>query len=196
MIPIIIGSIGFFFYFIYDINSISKNYSSLQKGFLIGTIFVAAASIGMLVSGWKMIDWESLLTYILLLGGMVLFAMLIYTLFFALPFEATYVEKNRERLAYTEGVYAICRHPGVLWYAGMYLCMAGMIKTRESAIQAIVFILWNVAYIILQDCFIFPQTFRNYKEYKKMTPFLFPNRKSIKRCWKTRKIGKKGELRK
>lgn len=189
MITMILESIGFLLYFAYDINSISKKYKILQKGFLIGTIFVAIASIRMLIDGWKMIDWRTWITYLGFLSGIFMFGLLIYTLFFALPFESTYVEESKERMAYTEGMYAICRHPGVLWYAGMYLCMMGILKTKEAFVQGIVFILWNIAYILLQDIFTFPKTFTNYAEYKKTTPFLIPNKKSIIRCVKTRKKG-------
>ena len=59
------------------------------------------------------------------IGAMCFLALLIYTLFFALPFEETYCEENRLRAAYTEGVYGLCRHPGVLWFAGAYFCMWG-----------------------------------------------------------------------
>lgn len=192
MIPLIIGSVGFLCYFTYDINSITKQNRFLQKGFLIGTFLVAAASVGMLVTGWKNINWESGLVWMCLLFGIMMFGLLIYTLFFALPFESTYVEENKQRLAYTEGVYALCRHPGVLWYGGMYLCMAGMIRTQQSVMQAVVFILWNIAYVILQDRIIFPRTFTNYGDYKRTAPFLFPNKRSMKRCLETGKFRKKG----
>lgn len=192
MIPLIIGSIGFLCYFTYDINSITVQSRFLQKGFLIGTILVAAASVGIFVAGWETMDWKMPHVWICLGGGIVMFGLLIYTLFFALPFESTYVEESRQRLAYTEGVYALCRHPGVLWYGGIYLCMAGMIGTRESVLQAVIFILWNVAYVILQDKVIFPRTFTNYEDYKRTVPFLLPNGRSMKRCLETGKFRKKG----
>ena len=58
---------------------------------------------------------------ILLLGiATIFFVLLIYTLFFALPFDKTYQNESEKRMAYTEGVYALCRHPGVLWFIGFY----------------------------------------------------------------------------
>ncbi len=59
-------------------------------------------------------------------------ALLIYTLFFALPFEETYCEENKLRAAYTEGVYGLCRHPGVLWFAGAYLLHVGNVWRMET----------------------------------------------------------------
>ena len=189
MFPVMIGSLGFLCYFAYDINSITKNNRFLQKGFLFGTLLVAIGTLGMLVGEWNHICWTFVSTYIFILVSIVMFGLLIYTLFFALPFQSTYVEESCQRIAYTEGVYALCRHPGVLWYAGMYIGIAGMTGSWKSIIQGMIFILWNVLYIALQDRVIFPKTFTNYNEYKKTTPFLIPNKKSVEKCFKTIKKG-------
>lgn len=189
MLPVIIGSIGFLCYFAYDINSITKKNEILQKGFLIGTILVATGTILMGYDGWKRIRLDSVMTYLFVMIIIVMFILLIYTLFFALPFKSTYVEECKERKAYTEGVYALCRHPGVLWYTGMYLGVAGMIGSPKALLQSGIFVLWNVGYIVLQDKLIFPKTFVNYEEYKKAAPFLIPNKKSLERCLKTIKKG-------
>ena len=108
---------------------------------------------------------------------------LIYTLFFALPFEETYCEDNKLRAAYTEGMYGVCRHPGVLWFAGAYLCMWGMFGGWKQGIYFLLMIFWNYLYIIFQDLWTFPQTFFNYREYQKNTPFLIPNKESIQACF-------------
>ena len=111
--------------------------------------------------------------------------MLIYTLFFALPFEETYCEENKLRAAYTEGVYGLCRHPGVLWFAGAFLCMWGMLGGLRQGIYFGLMIFWNYLYIIFQDLWTFPRTFFNYREYQQSTPFLIPNGKSIRVCMKS-----------
>ena len=104
---------------------------------------------------------------------------------FALPFEETYCEENKLRAAYTEGMYGLCRHPGVLWFAGAYLCMWGMVGGWKHGIYFLLMIFWNYLYIIFQDLWTFPRTFFNYKEYQQSTPFLIPNRKSIRVCLRT-----------
>ena len=125
-------------------------------------------------------------------GGVFFLCFLIYTLFFALPFETTYIQESRYREAYTEGVYALCRHPGVLWFAGLYLCLGALWKDRDGMLFAVTMIILNILYVIFQDWYSFPKTFSNYKEYKKATPFLLPNKRSIIRCRKTWKgAGKK-----
>ena len=115
-------------------------------------------------------------------GGVFFLYLLIYTLFFALPFDETYVKESRYRKAYTEGVYALCRHPGVLWFAGMYLFAALLWKSLEGLIFFVVMVILNIFYVIFQDYYSFPKTFSNYREYQRSTPFLIPNRKSIQQC--------------
>ena len=105
--------------------------------------------------------------------------------FFALPFEETYCEENKLRAAYTEGVYGLCRHPGVLWFAGAFLCMWGMLGGWRPGIYFGLMIFWNYLYIIFQDLWTFPRTFFNYREYQQSTPFLIPNGKSIRACMKS-----------
>ena len=156
MQQIILGSAGFLLYFIYDINSVRKQNRLLQKFFAAGTILVVLS---------------------------LFMELLIYTLFFALPFEQTYCEENRLRAAYTEGVYGLCRHPGVLWFAGAYLCMWGMFGGWKQGIYFLLMIFWNYLYIIFQDLWTFPQTVFNYREYQKNTPFLIPNKESIQACF-------------
>ena len=116
MQQIILGSAGFLLYFIYDINSVRKQNRLLQKFFAAGTILVVLSLFMELWFAWgqcshmigRMIGFG--------IGAMCFLALLIYTLFFALPFEQTYCEENRLRAAYTEGVYGLCRHPGVLYF--------------------------------------------------------------------------------
>lgn len=176
---IILGTVGFLLYYIYDINSIIWKNSVIQKFFAIGSICV--------VSSTAWVIWESLseksvhpaACTIFGAGSFVFLVLLIYTLFFALPFDDTYLKESKERLAYTEGIYSLCRHPGVLWFAGAYLCFWGMSGDLSRGIYFISMIFWNYLYIIIQDFWIFPVTFTNYREYKDNTPFLLPNRRSI-----------------
>ena len=103
MWQIVLGSFGFLLYFIYDINSIRKKNVIFQKFFAVGTVFVVVSLLMELLLLWgqcqhrigRMIGFGT--------GAVGFFALLIYTLFFALPFEETYCEDNKLRAAYTEG---------------------------------------------------------------------------------------------
>ena len=93
----IIGSMGFFCYFLYDINSVTWKNKFLQRFFLIGTLLVALATGDAVVHGWKTIVNHPLQAVLFGAVALVFFCLLVYTLFFALPFEETYVEENHER---------------------------------------------------------------------------------------------------
>lgn len=185
---IFLGFLGFLLYFLYDINSVTKKNRVLQKGFLLGTCLVAAATTWFFIKNRAEFYQLSPKNLIFAAAAVLFFLLLIYTLFFAIPFKKTYVEACEKRRAYTGGVYGLCRHPGVLWFSGFYICLAA-IAGNAGCWR---FCLWvtalNVIYIVFQDLWTFPRTFSNYDEYKKMTPFLFPSRKSIRVCLDTIRI--------
>ena len=131
-----------------------------------------------------------LISAVFLTAAILFLGLLIYTLFFALPFDETYVKENHERLAYTEGVYALCRHPGVLWFAGFYFCLAGFLGSGQ-AMGAFWGPLLCGTYctVFYQDRIVFPETFSNYGAYQQTTPFLIPDRNSTAACIKTWRKG-------
>lgn len=182
MWQIILGSVGFLLYFIYDINSIQKKNKFMQKFFAAGTILVVVSLLMELYLAWGQGHRSAGAMAGFGIGAVLFLVLLIYTLFFALPFEETYCEENKLRAAYTEGVYGLCRHPGVLWFVGAYLCMWGMFGGWRQGVYFLLMIFWNYLYIIFQDLWTFPRTFFNYNEYQKTTPFLIPNRESIRVC--------------
>lgn len=190
MIALCLGGGGFLCYFIYDVNSVRKIAGWMNGLFMTGTILIVAATT---VLFWKSrrVLFQTPADLFWMAGGVFFLCLLVYTLFFALPFEETYVEESRYREAYTEGMYALCRHPGVLWFAGVYLCTAMLWKSEEGILFSAVMVLLNLFYVIFQDVYSFPRTFSNYQEYKKSTPFLIPNGKSIQRCRNSRRGAEK-----
>ena len=107
MQQIILGSAGFLLYFIYDINSVRKQNRHLQKFFAVGTILVVLSLFMELWLAWGQCSHRIVRMIGFGIGAMCFLALLIYTLFFALPFEETYCEENRLRAAYTEGGYGL-----------------------------------------------------------------------------------------
>lgn len=176
---VICGTVGFLLFLVYDINSITWKNSIMQKFFAIGSVCVVSSTAWVLGKSLSERIVHPAVCAMLGVGSLGFLGLLVYTLFFALPFDETYLEKSKERIAYTEGVYSLCRHPGVLWFAGAYLCFVGMSGDLSRGIYFILMIFWNYLYIIVQDFWIFPVTFTNYEDYKKNTPFLLPNRRSI-----------------
>lgn len=176
----LLGTAGFLLYFIYDINSVVWKNSVLQKLFGAGSLCVVSSAFWIVWETGVSGGFSNAVQMGCAVGAVLFLILLIYTLFFALPFDETYLEESRQRLAYTEGVYGLCRHPGVLWFAGVYLCLWGALGDINKGIYFISMIVWNYLYIVFQDFWTFPKTFTNYMEYKRTTPFLIPNRKSIR----------------
>ena len=192
MDALILGTAGFFLYFIYDINSVKWKLPALQKFFAIGSLGVIVSTIWKLIESYSIGRIKQPILWMWIFAGMLFLALLIYTLFFALPFEETYLKESGMRMAYTEGMYGLCRHPGVLWFAGFYLCLWGITGSPSQGIFFVLMILWNVFYVIFQDLWTFPRTFINYAEYKCRTPFLIPDRESIHVCVSTIKGLRRG----
>lgn len=168
----IIGVIAYVLYFVYDYNSIHKQKKFLKLFFLIGTLLLVGATIYATI---KYFVYSSII-YILITSiiGIVFLCLLIYTLFFSIPFDSTYVKQSEGRLAYTKGMYSICRHPGMLWFLGLYICISVFTYNPKGIWFYGLMVLGDLIYILYQDYYIFPLTFNNYEEYKKTTPFLIP----------------------
>ena len=86
MQQIILGSAGFLLYFIYDINSVRKQNRLLQKFFAAGTILVVLSLFMELWFAWGQCSHRIGRMIGFGIGAMCFLALLIYTLFFALPF--------------------------------------------------------------------------------------------------------------
>lgn len=183
MLAFYIGTLGFVLYFLYDANSILWKRREMQTFFLAGTVVLFAGTALMMAQNLRM----PLQSFQYIFGGLALlfFLLLIYTLFFALPFQETYVEENQPRKVYTEGMYALCRHPGVLWLGGLYLCLWGMTGNFAGGYFFLAMIWYDFAYVVYQDFWVFPNTFPDYPQYREMTPFLLPTPASIQRCLST-----------
>lgn len=116
----------------------------------------------------------------------IFFFLLIYSLFFAFPADEAYLKFGKKKVCDT-GLYALCRHPGVLFLSLFYLFLwlsAG--KLGVFAAFA-VFTTLDVVYVLIQDFITFPRIFDGYENYRKTTPFLIPGVGSVKRCFATLK---------
>lgn len=188
MKEIVLGTISFILYMVYDLEqagTISRRFRKITKCFFtIGSVMLMAATAMLL---WKaeFLHMEWGIKQILFLILAILFlGLLIYTLFFALPFEETYVIQDAHKI-YDKKMYALCRHPGVLWFGGFYFCLWLALETKTLLAMAIWFSFLNFCYVVLQDCYTFPKIFSDYADYKERVPFLIPDGKSLKRCLDT-----------
>lgn len=104
MTAVIIGSIGFLCCFLYDHNSIRLKKSFLHPFFSIGC-FLIAVSTGLVIRNcWPRRGSSFFISAVFLAAALLFLGLLIYTLFFALPFDETYVKENHEKA----GLYRGC----------------------------------------------------------------------------------------
>lgn len=195
MLSLYLGITGFLLYLLYDINSFTYQARIPRTFFISGSVLIGAATVLDLRSAWKLSAFSGVLDVPLLAAGTMCFATLIYSLFFALPFRETYTEQKNGRKVYEGGIYALCRHPGILCFAGMYLCLGLAALPGALLYHGLVFSLLNLAYAWFQDRVTFPKTFCNYETYRKRVPFLFPTGDSIRLARQTwvRSVSKEDE---
>jgi len=171
-----VGIIAYILYFIYDYNSITRKNRFAASFFTVGTLMIIGSTVSVLVKKHCLSPVSAAAAIV----AFIFLGLLVYTLFFALPFTETYVKESELRKTYTGGVYSICRHPGVLWLVGMYLCFIVISADLSASVYYGIIIAGDILYVVYQDIYIFPRTFSDYDEYKKTTPFLIPGLKKKK----------------
>lgn len=113
-----LGTAGFILYFLYDIDSVKKIHPLMRKFFGAGSLCVTLATIWELVHALEEKQCLPVYWIVWSLGCALFLVLLIYTLFFALPFEETYLRESgaREsihgwyiRLMPSSGCVVVCR---------------------------------------------------------------------------------------
>lgn len=185
MIYILMGLLAFLLFSAYDINSVTSKINIIKPFFFLGSFLLIIATAGIIIESFHDIKWD--LGWMSISGffSLIFLILLIYTLFFALPFNETYVNISATPKVYRDGFYALCRHPGVLWFMGFYFFLWLTLKIPLLLVAGIIFSCCNFLYVIFQDHWTFPRVFEDYNDYQKHTPFIIPNFKSIKRCLQT-----------
>lgn len=105
--------------------------------------------------------------------------LLIHSLFINLPFRKTYVATGVGDKLITTGMYALVRHPGVIWFTLLMLSLIPVSGSRLMLIAAPVFISLDILLVFIQDRFVFGRMFSGYDSYRRETPMLLPNRRSV-----------------
>ena len=171
-----LGLMAFVLFFISDYNDWRLSRRELKLCFPAGAVLLAAGTVlearrgSAPASGWLRGLFFMLVALFL--------ALLVYTLFFALPVEASYARPGQKRPACTTGVYALCRHPGVLWFAGAYLCLWGGFGFPLRS--AVLYTALDVLLVLFEDRRVFPARLSGYDDYRHTTPFLLPDRASLR----------------
>jgi len=185
MFSLYMGIAAFVLYLIYDINSFAWQRKIFHSFFLLGTGFLGVATGLDLWAAWYSGAVSGVGDSLLLVAAGICFVMLIYSLFFALPFQETYTRQNTGRQVYSDGVYALCRHPGILCFFGVYLMLGLAALPSRMIVHGLIFSALNLAYAWFQDCVTFPKTFCDYSDYKEKVPFLIPTKHSVSMAYRT-----------
>ena len=187
MYSLLLGMLGFLLFFLYDVNSFTWRSRLLHKSFALGVTLLAAATVLDLAAALRMGAFSGLKDLILLVAGALCLAALVYCLFFALPFAETYQDTDGPPAVCDRGVYALCRHPGVLCMLGMYLFWGLGALPATMLRNGLIFSGFNTVYVCFQDRMTFPRTFPDYPDYQKNVPFLIPTGASMRAAWRTRR---------
>lgn len=175
------GVLGFIACCVFDVNKIRWHLKSLNCFFTIGSVLIALSTIWAISQSDFSLLIENFSFYHIgsLIGCILSGIALIYVLFFALPFDDTYI-KNATLTLVDHGAYALCRHPGFWVFTLFYLFLCLFLSNPVLLVGLFLYTGCNFFYICLQDHYIFPLYIRDYKEYKKNVPFLLPTRQSIR----------------
>lgn len=179
---IVLGCVAFIFFFMFDMAKLKFKHNYAGILFLVGVLMVSFATIRIFMQlNWYYIGGLRALLFILLSAFS--FAFMFYCLFFALPFENTYQKAGDTTQTISSGVYALCRHPGVLGFMAGYFFIYMATNSTTLFWAFAVWSLFDILHVYVQDVYYFPKTLAGYDEYKTHTPFLIPNTASIKKCF-------------
>ena len=178
MIYIAIGALGFTVICLFDIISLKGIAKAkpvtlaLGSGLLIySLVMICLAPDRLLLPMWlTWLGWGLLAVSLPLLG---------HSLFISLPFRKTYVTPGVGDRLITTGVYALVRHPGVLWFGLVMLSLILVSRSSLLLIAAPIFILLDIVLVVIQDKLVFGRMFGGYDSYRRETPMLLPNRRSV-----------------
>ena len=179
MIYIAVGIFGFIVIHLFDIVSLKKIPSGAKPGvWTVGSGLLGYSLIMLCIKSntLPLPIWSTWLGWGLLTLSLFL---LIYSLFINLPFRKTYMATGVSDKLVTTGLYALVRHPGVIWFILFMLSLILVSKSNLLLIAAPIFILLDIVLVIVQDKFFFIKMFDGYKSYQQETPMLVPNRRSI-----------------
>ena len=178
MAYIALGTLGFLIIHLSDIVSLKRTPLAktviwlLGGGLLLYSIVVVSLMpsklplpVGLVWLGWP-----------LLAGSLLL---LIHSLYVSLPFRETYITSGVGDRLITSGLYALVRHP---WLYGFTLLMLSLVLVSRSSLMLVAAPIWislAILLVVIQDRVFLGRMFPGYERYRRETPMLVPNSRSI-----------------
>ncbi len=181
---IIIGSLAFVALYLFDVYTLKNQIVKKRLFGIIGLLTLIYATIMVVMVSDKILFPLALrIVCGVLMGGATF--LLIYSLFLELPFVKTYGKEEHTNTLVDTGTYALCRHPGVLWFGMLYFFFFFTTGAKLLIPAGIIWTILDIIHIYLQEKIFFPKMFPKYKNYMKTTPMLIPTISSIRKCLNT-----------
>lgn len=181
MIFIYTGCLAFVFFYLFDFNKAILLKKGVNYRFALGLALLSASTLGILLGagdGFTVSFQLKLFFGALSIGSLF---MMLYTLFAALPYSETYLESEQGNNVVDTGIYALCRHPGVIWFFFFYLFLWLACGKTMMLWAGITWTIMDIILVFAEDRWFFPAALGGYEEYKTKVPFILPNPASIKR---------------
>jgi protein-S-isoprenylcysteine O-methyltransferase Ste14 len=178
------GSLAFVFLFLFDVYTLN-NHGTKKKIFgLLGVVLLIYSGIMVTATSERILFpfGVKVLAWVLFVVSSTL---LIYSLFIELPFSKTYGKNKHSNMLVDTGTYALCRHPGVLWFGMMFFFFFFATGSLLLIPAGIIWTGLDVFHVYLQEKLFFPRMFPEYVSYIRTTPMLLPSIKSIQKCLAT-----------
>ena len=184
--PLLLGAASFFAFALSDFFGVLRPRRGAPAFFALGGVLLAASTLwlvlrrgtGALFGRLWPLRWLSLA---LAAAGL---ALLVHPLFFALPAGGSGVAPPPDgKLPLVDtGVFALCRHPGMLWLGLGYLGLWGALGGAGLGLAFVLFTALDLAYVFWQDRRVFPHSIAGYERYRARVPFLLPSARSLRAC--------------
>lgn len=171
---LILGIIAFLLFVLGDINDAFFRKKYLKPCFILGLIMLSLATVCRMDISKARVVWFVLAAIFL--------SYLCKSLFGSFSVSEAYTDAPQEREVCDTGLYALCRHPGILFFAGLYICLHFGVSLPVA--DTAIYIVLNLALAALEDGIFFPKLLSGYDEYKMKVPFLIPTAESIKNSLK------------
>ncbi len=159
MLNIVVAVLPFVMFILYDVNSVKWEIAVFRKLFLIGVVLIIINTIVIIINNYTLYSAE----IVYAAPALLCLCMLIYSLFFALPFQDTYTAgKNPSNLCKT-GIYAMCRHPGAPLVRRVLPVLSLSFPYGELAVFSFVSCMSNSLFMSPSRTIgVFPRTFSDY----------------------------------
>lgn len=181
---IAIGFLGFLVAYLFDVVSLMRIPGAKQGVGIVAAGLISYATVMVCLKSERF----ELPIWLVSLGSVLFFmsvVLIIYSVFINLPFHKTYVAPGVGDKLIKTGTYALARHPGVLWYVLVLISLIMISRSKLLLIAAPIWLALDILHVTIQDRLFFGKMFKGYDDYRRETPMLIPNRRSISACLKT-----------